>query len=405
MKKIRDEQKGIIFIALIIVIIVVLSVVFSVSLKTNIVEEKMKTEDVVRTLFVIEDTDTSVLFTSVMIYNTSSQKAALVNIPGYIGAIYKSLNRVDKIERVYEEIGIESYKTEIEKLLAIKIPYYAVIKMNDFQMLTDYLGGLKVFIPEPIDYKNNSGERFLLPSGIVNLDGDKVAAYLNYMLESEREADVQDRYQNIMSAFITSLHEKKFNIFSKKNFKLYSDAIQTNVNEEEEYTLFSTLSDVDSESIIRQTITGSARNVDGQFLLLPLNNGEFIKEAIKQTTNMLVSADGSLTSRVYVLEIQNGTNKQGLARNTSILFQNASYDVLSAVNADSDNYEKTVIIDHIGNEDVAKMVGEFIHCTNIQNANSLTEEEDYSTETRVDFTIILGKDFNGRYVVPTKSSK
>ena len=85
-------------------------------------------------------------------------------------------------------------------------------------------------------------------------------------------------------------------------------------------TLFSTLSDVDSESIIRQTITGSARNVDGQFLLLPLNNGEFIKEAIKQTTNMLVSADGSLTSRVYVLEIQNGTNKQGLARNTSILF-------------------------------------------------------------------------------------
>ena len=117
MKKIRDEQKGIIFIALIIVIIVVLSVVFSVSLKTNIVEEKMKTEDVVRTLFVIEDTDTSVLFTSVMIYNTSSQKAALVNIPGYIGAIYKSLNRVDKIERVYEEIGIESYKTEIEKLL------------------------------------------------------------------------------------------------------------------------------------------------------------------------------------------------------------------------------------------------------------------------------------------------
>ena len=405
MKKIRDEQKGIIFIALIIVIIVVLSVVFSVSLKTNIVEEKMKTEDVVRTLFVIEDTDTSVLFTSVMIYNTSSQKAALVNIPGYIGAIYKSLNRVDKIERVYEEIGIESYKTEIEKLLAIKIPYYAVIKMNDFQMLTDYLGGLKVFIPEPIDYKNNRGERFLLPSGIVNLDGDKVAAYLNYMLESEREADVQDRYQNIMSAFITSLHEKKFNIFSKNNFKLYSDAIQTNVNEEEEYTLFSTLSDVDSESIIRQTITGSARNVDGQFLLLPLNNGEFIKEAIKQTTNMLVSADGSLTSRVYVLEIQNGTNKQGLARNTSILFQNASYDVLSAVNADSDNYEKTVIIDHIGNEDVAKMVGEFIHCTNIQNANSLTEEEDYSTETRVDFTIILGKDFNGRYVVPTKSSK
>ena len=169
--------------------------------------------------------------------------------------------------------------------------------------------------------------------------------------------------------------------------------------------MFKNIAEIDTESMIRQTVTGSIRNVDGQQLLFPLNNGEFIKEAVKQTTNMLTSTDGTLTSRVYVLEIQNGTTVQGLARNTSILFQNASYDVLSAVNADSNDYEKTIIIDHIGNEEVAKMVGEFIHCTNIRQSTPEEDLNNAGAEASVDFTIILGKDFDGRYVVPGRGSK
>ncbi|MBQ8211701.1 MAG: LytR C-terminal domain-containing protein, partial [Treponema sp.] len=124
---------------------------------------------------------------------------------------------------------------------------------------------------------------------------------------------------------------------------------------------------------------------------------------VKQTTNMLVSSEGAITNRVYVLEIQNGTTVQGLARNTSILFQNASYDVLSAVNADRNDYQETVIIDHLGNSEVAKMVGEFIHCDNIKTASEMINpEETFNSETNVDFTVILGSDFNGRYVIKRK---
>ena len=135
---------------------------------------------------------------------------------------------------------------------------------------------------------------------------------------------------------------------------------------------------------------------------MPDNNGEFIKEAVKQTTNMLTSSDGTLTSRVYVLEIQNGTTTQGLARNTAILFQNASYDVLSPVNAPRNDYDETVIIDHLGNMDVAKIVGEFIHCSNIREATPEEEADSSGLDAGVDFTIILGKDFDGRYVVPSR---
>ena len=402
MKKIRDEQKGLIFILLIILITIGLILFFSFTLRTNSVEDSLKDNPVVRTLLVIEDQDKSVLCSSVLILNTKSSKAALVNLPGYTGSIYSSLGRVDRLDKVYQEKGIDLYKSEVEKLLGMKIPYYALLSLQDFLKVSDYLGGMRVFIAEPVDSIDENGVRCLLPSGAINLDGDKINAYLHYRLEGETEADVQDRYQNAMAAFITGIHDKKFVIFKKDNASLYTQSIKINLNKNEQESLFKLIADVDAESIIKSTITGSLRRVDGQLLLMPDNNGEFIKEAVKQTTNMLASTNGSLSSRVYVLEIQNGTTVQGLARNTAVLFQNASYDVLSPVNAARTDYEETVIIDHINNREVAKSVGEFIHCTNIREASE-EELESYS-EIGVDFTIILGKDFNGRYVIPRRKS-
>ncbi len=403
--KFRDEQKGIIFIILIFIIVIGLTFFFSLSLRTNVVKEYISENDVLRTLFIVEDDDGSVLFSSVLIYVPDTQKAAFINLPEHTGKIYQTLGRVDKLEVVYSEKGINGFKEEVEKLLGLKIPYYTIMTLDNFIKISDYFGGMRVFISEPVDCVSENGERWLLPSGAVNLDGDKIATYLKYRLEEETEADVQERYQNVFAAFLTGLHDQKFTIFDKNNFKKYSQCFTTNISEIETETLFEEISNLDPESIIKQTITGSLRRVDGQQLLFPDNNGEFIKEAVKQTTNMLISTDGTISTRVYVLEIQNGTTTQGLARNTAILFQNASYDVLSPVNANRNDYDETIIIDHIGNPEIAKMVGEFIHCTNIIDENDFEEVGGSSSEANVDFTIILGKDFNGRYVVQRKTSQ
>ena len=407
MKKLRNEQKGIIFIILIVVVILVLSLFFVNSLKTNKVKEALSYDPLVRLLFVVQDENSDVLFSDVIIYDTSTKKAAAINLPGYTGAIFQSLGRTDRLDQVYNELGIESYRTEVQKMLGITIPYTSVVALDNFIKLCDMFGGMRVFIPSPIDCVSDEGERWLLPSGAVNLDGDKIAVYLRYRDEEETEESIQDRYQNVMGAFLTGLHDQSFKIFNRdQNFRMYADCIVTNLADYEEETLYSELSDIDTESIIKQTITGSLRNVDLrggeiQQLLFPLNNGEFIKEAVKQTTYMLMSSDGSISNRIYVLEIQNGTKTQGLARRTATLYQNASYDILSAVNADSNDYAETVIIDHIGNESVAKQVGELIRCTNIKQAEEM--EEGAARDSMVDFTVILGRDFNGAYVIPGAS--
>ncbi len=402
MKKLRNEQKGLLFIALIIIVIAALSLFFARSLKTNRVEDALEHDTLLRTLFVVQNADGSVLFSNVIILDTSTKKAAVINLPGYTGAIFQSLGRTDRLAQVYNELGMASYRTEVQKMLGISIPYTTMVKLEDFIRLCDMFGGMRVFIPSPIDSTSGEGERWLLPSGAVTLDGDKIAVYLRYRDEEETEDSIQDRYQNVMGAFLTGLHDQSFKIFNSiKNFKRFSVNLNTNLADYEEETLYSEISQIDTESIIKQTITGSLRNVDGQQLLFPLNNGEFIKEAVKQTTYMLMSSDGTISNRIYVLEIQNGTKTQGLARRTATLYQNASYDVLSAVNADSNDYAETVIVDHIGNEAVARQVGELIRCTNIKQADEM--EDGSSGDSMVDFTVILGRDFNGAYVIPGAS--
>lgn len=403
MPKLKDEHKGIIFLSIIFLIIISVTVTFIISLRTDTVAETLETDQVIRNLYVVEDDNNGVLFSSVLIYYPATNKAALVNVPSNTGAIYNTLGRVDAIEKVYSEKGMTAFKAEVEKLLDMSIPFYSILTKKDLLYLTDILGGMRVFVPNPVDCTDDEGNRFLVPSGAVTLDGDKLISYLSFREKDEYDSDVQDRFQNVMAAFLTSLHDKKYIVLNEKGYKKISSLIRTNLDAKDAFTLYSLICEIDSESVIKQTVTGPARIVDGKRLLFPLNNGEFIKEAVKQTTNMLTSTGGTMTSRIYVLEIQNGTTMQGLARNTSILFQNASYDVLSAVNADRNDYEETVIIDHIGSPEIAKMVGDFIHCTNIKEEEINTEEEDSDTTANVDFTVILGKDFNGRYVI--RSSK
>ena len=367
------------------------------SLRVNSVDENLKSDRVIKTLIVMED-DNRVLFTDVFIYYPVSKRGALINILENTGAIYSSLGRVDSIESVYLEKGIDTYKEEIEKLVGQNIPFYIVLNLKKFSELTDMLGGMKIFIPSPVDSKNESGERWLLPSGVVSLDGDKVQDYLNYKKADDTDDDESERCQNVLLAFFTALNRNQKNIENKKSFAQISKKMVSNLEEDEFHHLLEMISDVDSEHLVPQTITGSKRIVDGKKLLFPYYDGQLIKDVFLQISNSLISLDNSNVSRTYVLEIQNGTTVQGLARNTMALLQSAGYDILSTGNADSNDYEKTVIINHIGNEEVAKNLGDFIRCTNIIEESLSTDIDSIGSVSNVDFTIILGKDFDGRYV-------
>ena len=69
------------------------------------------------------------------------------------------------------------------------------------------------------------------------------------------------------------------------------------------------------------------------------------------------------------------------------------------MNAESNDVEKTEIISHIGNVEAATALGNFIRCKNI-TVEEIRSDDDIigNGMDNVDFTIILGSDFDGRYV-------
>lgn len=386
-----NRKKSSLFLIIIFLILFISVIIVVLSLRTDNVAEALVNDQVLRVLFVVQDEDGSVLFSNVLIYYPVYNRAALVSIPGNTGAIYKTIGRVDRIDAVYKARGVSSYCEEINSMLDMKIPFTVEITFDNFIKFIDLIGGVKIFIPEPIDIAHEDGSRWLLPSGAVNLDGDKAVAYLSY--GEKYDSDTNERCQNMMTAIFTSMADKRSVIFSGLNFTFYNDCVNVNLNYDDTYRLFSMISEINTEYIIKQTVAGMNRSVDGKTLLFPLNNGDLIKQVMNQTTSMIVSMSGTMAGRVYVLEVQNGTTVQGLARNTQVLFENAGYDVLRAVNAEHNDYANTIIVDHIGNRDAALTVGDFIRCTNIEE-----ESIGKSGDADVDFTIILGRDFDGRYV-------
>ena len=120
---ISKEQRNGIFLLTILVIIIGVVGFIVLSLRMDPIEENLKLNPVINSLWILKDDDGNALSTDVLVFYPQTGQASAFDILGNTGAIYKSLGRVDRIDSVYKEKGLASYKDEIEKLIGKKIPF------------------------------------------------------------------------------------------------------------------------------------------------------------------------------------------------------------------------------------------------------------------------------------------
>lgn len=394
--KLNKIDRSVFFLFFIFFVVLITGIILIFAMRTDPLQKSLSEDNILKVLIVVEK-DNVPISTHILAYYSASNRAAMFDIPGETGLIIKSLGRVDRIDAVYVEKGIVEYKKEIESITGIKIPFAMEISLANFARLTDLLGGLDVFIALPVDIVVD-GTRVLLPSGAVSLDGDKITQYISYKDELDQDEEIGSRKQRAVLALFKKLNDQSAMVFSKEVFPVVESCIKTALPSKSLKSMLMELSKIDSERLIPQRVTGSLREVDGQTLLFPFYDGQLIKDVIKQMLGGLASDVISAQERVYVLEILNGTKKQGLAGKTSELYAGFGYDIVGVNNADTSDYDQTVIIDRIGNENAAKSIGDIIQCSNIQTASIELMQNFDDSEELVDFTIILGKDFDGRYV-------
>ncbi len=368
--------------------------------RTDPLEEILSDERVLNILLNIEQNN-SVIGSYVILYYPPTRRASVFDVPTETGLIIKSLNRVDSIDVLYKGPGSIEYVKEIENLLGIRIPFSVSISLEHLEKLVDLVEGISLFIPEPVN-QYNPEMPILLPSGFVKLDGSKAVSYATYVLKKDEvEAESATvRKQKVILALLTRLNEKRTLLKDPEAQKIVTTLISTKMNTESTLRIFQELSNLDVQKLGIQRIGGTAKQVSGKTLLFPFYDGVLIKDIVKQTiTGLVRQGEGDIPDRVFTVEVLNGTPSIGLARNTAELLKGFGYDVLSYDNADRNDYEKTQIIDRSRYPEVAQALASVIKCKNIiTETNTETQNSAQDVSYTADFTLIIGKDFNGRYV-------
>jgi hypothetical protein len=234
----------------------------------------------------------------------------------------------------------------------------------------------------------------LLPPGASLLDGTKAAQYAFYRDPEESDSDAAARRQKLFQSLVRRLGEKAEWLTRPAALAAAKRCMRTDLSDDSLRRLLPELSRLDADRLVLQRVTGTYKDVDGSRLLFPHYDGELVRDIVKQTLNALANSDtASPADKIFTIEILNGTAVQGLAKKAAEIFQSFGYDVVAVGNADREDYAATRVLDRFSNAEAAKSIATVIKCQDVgQEAPSKPDDS-------ADFTIVLGKDFNGRYCV------
>jgi anionic cell wall polymer biosynthesis LytR-Cps2A-Psr (LCP) family protein len=394
MKREREFDKSLILLLVMMLIIIITALYLYFQVKTDKMSEMVNSDKIVPLLFIVTEDEKPIL-TELFLFFSNTGKGALLDIPGNTGSIIQKLKKVDRIDILFDKNNVEPYKEKISQLTDVEIPFYYIISIEDLQDLVDIIDGLQIFIANPVDIKIED-KRVLLPSGSVNLDGSKIGSYLEYSLEGESDTEKIERNQKFMKSFLEKMAERRNYLANDDLYKFLENRIITNMDRKSFENFLNYVNVLDTNRLQYNKVLGTKRIVDNQDLIFPHYDERLLKEMVKQIEDYLVNTTSLSDQGIsFSIEILNGTDINGLASRTAQLLQGFGYKISNTGNAlrtDDNEYLNTVILDRKGHPDAAKNLADLIKC------ELWHTEADETLDDTIDLTIILGKDFDGRYV-------
>lgn len=377
----------IVLLSIIVVALAIVAVLFAQQLRTDQVSEKLRNQEHISFIFAVHD-DTRLVSTQAVFLHSNSRRLVMIDIPAEVGAIIPRLGRVDSIGSLFTLEGLQVYVDKISDLIESELNYYIFINTEQLVDLIDIIGGIEVFIPDPVRDLENG---VLLPGGTVLLDGSKSKDYFLYDRDVMTAQEHMSRNQEVTSQILYTLGNQQ-KVF-EQNPQLVLRTMNTDFDRREFEALIRFLRTIDTGNLIQQRVLGSTRAVEVgdeiNVLLFPHFEGQLLKDTVKQVKQTLASGDTVDASEPIRLELLNGTNRTGLASRARELFEGYGFQVISVGNADSSDYQETVVYDRQGTIDKAESAADVIGSRRIET------RPDYEGDVVTDVTVILGSDFDG----------
>jgi anionic cell wall polymer biosynthesis LytR-Cps2A-Psr (LCP) family protein len=389
----RRINATILFLVLIVGSVVATGVVLYSRTRTDQISSKVAQGEIVRIL-VTAHREGEPFFSFLTFYHPETERVAALDIPMSVGAMIQSIGRVDGIDQVFEPEDPTRFQAEISGLAGAAVDATIVFSESQLVDFIDLIGGVELFIVR--DYRDvDTRDPLMLPAGNVLLDGRKAVDYLLLEDETETELERVGRRQTFVQSLLGGI-QRNADILSHPDVVSVRDRLMTSqLDRSARTSLFTAWGNFDADRLVRRRVQGTVRTVDvageTRRLLFPHFEGQWLKQSVRQIEQTLSSANDEAGDQALVaLEILNGTTSQGLARRTSQIYENFGFEVRRFANAESNQIERTVVIDRRGNGRAAQRVAQIIEAERI--VTEVTPDSD------VDVTVILGRDFDGTVV-------
>ena len=393
MKSRIEFDKSIIILAVIAVVIASTVFVIIRNTRTDSITEMIENGQDINTVFLVHDQG-RLLFTEILFYNSATGKGALLDIPGETGVIIEKLGRIDRVDKIYDRSAPDEYIAAVEKMIEQDIEFYIQIELENLVSLVDILGGLEMFIDNPVEIIDEH-QTALLPSGSILLDGDKAETFVVYHDPDESEVEISGRREKTIQALLKAFAQQGEELTGDGYYSFFRKTVVTDADQPSLKSFVREMENLDTERIVFQRVLGVRRTVDEQVLLFSHYDGNLLRETVRQTIESLANVEVVSDDELNVtIQILNGTSVNGLASRTSQVFQSFGYDVAHIGNHEENDIEKTYVIDRRGDIVQAQRVASIIQCSNVESQTGIPEE---SFADDIDLVIILGKDFDGRY--------
>ena len=337
-------------------------------------------------------TDTIMVFK----YNPQTQKAYLISIPRdtFIGDNKNSARAADKINSVYQGNHPEKTLAAVNKVTGLDLKYYVVVDTEALKALVDAIGG--VYFDVPIDMKYTDKKQGLyinLKAGYQLLDGDKAEQVVRFRHNQDgssysyeygnNDTGRMKTQRNFLKAVLKQTLTPSNIINIGKFIDIAQTYVKTNIPIDVVKKYIAPAVSFSVDNLETGTLPGVNEKCNGVWIFVV--NKTKTKTFLTEMNNKLAGMDEISKEELSDLKIEilNGSGSSNKLKEVKEVLKSAGFTIYSTSTTNST--EKTTIINKTdANENILNSIQILLETGTISNSVS---------DSEIDITIILGKDF------------
>lgn len=332
--------------------------------------------------------DTMILF----FLNPRTKQAALLSVPRDLRVRIPG-HGINKINAAFPFGGVELVRETVEQVFGVDIDYTAKANFRGFVEIVDMLGGVDVEVPDVegrgrgMNYDDNRGNLHIhLKPGLQHLDGEQAMGFVRY-----RKGDSDFKRSERQHQFLKALAEQKLKLSNVPQLVRIApkvlQAIETDMSWRDAVDLARVLREMRPESLLSASLQPYLRDVktDAYYLEISESNIARVLAEINQHLN-------SLPGQLNVVEVLNGSGTTGIASAAGLALERSGFELADTGNADSFDYERTLIYYPAGSEVSARRV------RGVLGVGELRELSDDSEMSPERITVVIGADLDAETI-------